>query len=127
MKKIIITSIIIFLTILTTTLLVLFVGDEKEEEIIKYKSQQKFKYVQPQSIEEELEKAQEKNIAIIEGLDVTLKQEIELIKKNDNLTRHQKKEMIEKIKIDYEDYKRFLEKGSVKQKEKARTARIGAD
>ena len=114
MRKIIITSIIIFLTILTTTLLVLFVGDEKEEEIIKYKSQQKFKYVQPHAIEEELEEVQEKNSAIIEGLDVSLKQEIELIKKNDRLTRHQKKEMIEKVKIDYEDYKRFLEKGSVK-------------
>ena len=114
MKKLIIISIIIFLAILTTTLLVLFVGDEKEEEIIKYKSQQRIKYVQPLDIEKELEKAQEKNKEIIEGLDVALKQEIELIKKNNHLTRHQKKEMIEKVKKDYEDYKRFLEKVSVK-------------
>lgn len=113
MKIIIITSIIIFLTILTTTLLVLLVGNKKEE-VIKYKSQQKFKFVQPQAIEEELENAQEKNREIIEGLDVQLKQETELIQKNDHLTRHQKKEMIEKVKINYQDYKRFLEKVSVK-------------
>ena len=114
MKKIIITSIIIFLIIITTTLLVLLVGNEKEE-VIKYKSQQNFKFVQPQAIEEELENAQDnKKRKIIEGLDVAIKQEIELIKKIDHLTRHQKKEMIEKVKINYQHYKRFLEKVSVK-------------